>query len=306
MSHIEKAFKNIKDAKIKFISLVKNGANKRQFALKKSEDKNEISFDIIKAEKKDWSVVKGVVYEPEKFDTDGHKMSLEEIQKMAHYALKNGLSVDIEHNEKITSNPVVESYIVEKDEKIGNQIAKAGSWIVATEIIESDVKKSIDAGEINCFSMAGKAILEDIEKAESSKAFSSITKEFSDFVDLTMADTEMTEIQKQEDLKFNLGQFEIAMNEKIEKTFKIKKSDKENNMSEQITKNDIAQMIAEGIKANDEAKESNLAKSAEAKEREALTKRVDALTEELTKSKAGKDGAEDLEKSDKTETSGRW
>lgn len=301
----------IKDAKIKFLSLVNKGANKRTFAVKKSDDEKKLSFNIIKSEKKDWSVVKGVVYEPNVLDTHGHKMSAEEIQKMAHLALENGLSVDVEHNEKVTACPVVESYIVEKDEDLNGQIVKKGSWVAAVKVTDKEIKKAVDDGLINDFSMAGWAILEDIEKASLAEKFAgkeirNLAWSYAEIVDQTFRENLETD-ELIGNLETNLSQLQEMMSKEIDKmkTGNIKKSNKGAEMPE-LTEEKISEMIAkgvvEGIAKNEKTKEENLAKSADAKEISELKKTVELLKDKILKSDAGKDGGEDLKKSDEEST----
>ena len=96
MSKIAKSYE-ISDAKIMFVSLVDKAANKHKFLITKSQG-NEADFQtygrILKA---DSHYVTGIVYEPMTEDTDGNYMTEEEIEKAAHWYMKNAGDADIQH-----------------------------------------------------------------------------------------------------------------------------------------------------------------------------------------------------------------
>ena len=127
----------ISDAKISFVSLVDKAANKHQFLITKAEG-NQANIQtlgrIIKADS-DSHYVTGIVYEPMVEDTDGNYMTAAEIEKAAHWFMKNAGDADIQHCfSKAEGVEVVESYIAKCDMEIEDQPIKKGTWLMIMEI----------------------------------------------------------------------------------------------------------------------------------------------------------------------------
>lgn len=82
--------RELKNAKINFVSYVDKAANKKKFFMTKSSEpptfQKEVKL-IAKAEDEK-KLVYGVVYEPDIADAHGDFMTAEEIQKAAHGFLK--------------------------------------------------------------------------------------------------------------------------------------------------------------------------------------------------------------------------
>lgn len=158
----------ISDAKISFVSLVDKAANKHQFLITKAEG-NQANIRtlgrIIKADS-DSHFVTGIVYEPMVEDTDGNYMTAAEIEKAAHWFMKNAGDADIQHCfSKAEGVEVVESYIAKCDMEIEDQPIKKGTWLMTMEISDADVWDKIEKGEITGFSMGGtgKYSTEDVD-----------------------------------------------------------------------------------------------------------------------------------------------
>lgn len=178
MSQVEKAYA-ITDAKIGFVSLVNKAANKKTFLITKA-DEHSASFTtygrILKADT-DSHFVTGVVYEPMVEDSQGEYMTEEEITKAAHWFMKNGGDVDIQHCfKKCEGAEVVESYVAKCDMEIEGQEVKKGTWIMTMEITDPTVWEAIQKGDITGFSMGGAGVRSEedvdlpvIEKTEEPK-----------------------------------------------------------------------------------------------------------------------------------------
>ena len=107
--------------------------------------------------KADSHYVTGIVYEPMTEDTDGNYMTEEEIEKAAHWYMKNAGDADIQHCfEKAEGVEVVESFVAKSDMEIEGQQIKKGTWIMTMEVSDNTVWDSIEKGEITGFSMGGK------------------------------------------------------------------------------------------------------------------------------------------------------
>lgn len=150
--------REMKNARISFVSLVDKASNKKQFIMTKSED-GESTFQtfgkIIKSDA-EAHYVTGVVYAPLEEDTDGDFMTEEEITKAAHWFMKNGIGVDLQHNfEPLESAIVVESYVTKSDTEINGESIKQGTWLMTVEITDDEIFSAIEKGEITGFSMGG-------------------------------------------------------------------------------------------------------------------------------------------------------
>lgn len=178
MTQIEKAYA-ITDAKIGFVSLVDKAANKKTFLIKKADD-GSAAFTtygrILKTDTENHFVT-GIVYEPMVEDSQGNYMTEAEITKAAHWFMKNGGDVDLQHCfKKCDGADVVESYIAKCDMEIEGQEVKKGTWVMTMEITDANVWKSIQKGEITGFSMGGAGVyseedvdLSSVEKSDEPK-----------------------------------------------------------------------------------------------------------------------------------------
>ncbi len=175
MPQIAKAYA-ITDAKIGFVSLVDKAANKKTFLITKADD-GSAAFTtygrILKTDTENHFVT-GIVYEPMVEDSQGNYMTETEITKAAHWFMKNGGDVDLQHCfKKCEGAEVVESYIAKSDMEIEGQEVKKGTWVMTMEITDANVWKSIQKGEITGFSMGGAGVyseedvdLSSVEKSE--------------------------------------------------------------------------------------------------------------------------------------------
>lgn len=157
MQNIEKAYA-ISDAKISFVSLVDKAANKKQFLITKAagSSANFQSFGRILKTDDNSHFVTGVVYEPMAEDTDGNYMTAEEIEKAAHWFMKNDGDVDIQHCfEKAEGVDIVESFVAKNDMEIEGQKIAKGTWLMTMEVSNDAVWDAIIKGDITGFSMGG-------------------------------------------------------------------------------------------------------------------------------------------------------
>lgn len=193
----------ISNAKISFVSLVTKAANKKKFLIKKSEEEDDaqefVSFGKIIQKSEEGHLVTGIVYEPMTKDTDGNFMTAEEIEKTAHWYLKNGKNVDIQHcYEAAEGVDVVESFVTKSDTKIGEETVKTGTWIMTMEVRNDGIWKSIEKGEITGFSMGGFGAVSK-EESEIRKEEKSILEKIEDLFRKNKKEEmeEMEEIAKQ-------------------------------------------------------------------------------------------------------------
>jgi hypothetical protein len=107
-------------------------------------------------------LVYGIVYEPDKHDTQGDWTSAEEIEKAAHNFLPLALAkgnagwTDINHKDAVQDVEVVESYIAQSDFTFPtNESVKKGSWVLVARVNNPELRKSIEDGEITGYSLEG-------------------------------------------------------------------------------------------------------------------------------------------------------
>lgn len=170
------------DVQISFISLVDRPANKRTFLITKGDDKL-LECRILKADD-DRHVITSVVYEPMVKDAHDNFMTAEQIEKAAHWFLKNGNKVDFQHNfDPAEGCAVVESYIVPEDMEIGGEPVTKGTWVASIEVKNEELWDMVQKGEITGFSMGGigkyakeETDLDEINKSERRGLLSKIAK----------------------------------------------------------------------------------------------------------------------------------
>lgn len=119
---------------------------------------------IVKAEERPWQkIVHSVVYEPDVPDTDDDFMTAEDIEKMAHAAMKGGVLINHEHTPTDVGAHVVESYIAPADFTVHGPDGAAhairkGSWVMGLQVTNDETWGRILSGEYGGFSMEGSAL----------------------------------------------------------------------------------------------------------------------------------------------------
>jgi len=151
--------RQLSDVTITHVSYVRRGANKKQFFLAKSVCKQaDAEFKVRFLSKGDnvgeKRLLYGIVYEPDTEDTYGDFMTKEEIEKTAHEFLEHYRNIDTEHNLLAGAGVVVESYVAPVSLSIGDDVIKAGSWVLVTRASE-DIWEAWKNGEITGYSMFG-------------------------------------------------------------------------------------------------------------------------------------------------------
>ena len=164
--------RELKNLKVTFVSLVKEGANMKHFFLMKSdEDKDpdvKKEFDVYVDKESEKQVVYGVVYEPDVVDTQGDFMKADEIEKSAWEFMSDFRNIDVGHDFNPGQGIPVESSIAPADFEVGGHIIKKGSWVLATKV-NDDVWKEIKDGGITSYSLAG--VIRNEKKKSDDKNF---------------------------------------------------------------------------------------------------------------------------------------
>ena len=157
MSKVNKSYE-ITDARIQFVSLVDKAANKKKFLITKQEGASagfQTLGKILKVDA-DNHYVTGVVYEPNVADAHDNYMTEAEIEKAAHWFMKSGDKVDIQHSfEEVDGLTVVESWVAKSDSQIEGQDIAKGTWLMTVEISNNEVWEAVEKGELTGLSMGG-------------------------------------------------------------------------------------------------------------------------------------------------------
>lgn len=165
------------DVDVKAISLVKQGANRKRFFLKKEDEPFELPPSrLVKAD--DWSAVYCVVAEPDWEEKPGLGVedqsvldvwkSEDEIRRAAHKFMQNGALVNKLHETMDPFGTIVENYIAPMDFVVDNEVIRKGSWVVAIKPTEEG-KASIEAGEFEGVSIQGTGSREVAKQSETDK-----------------------------------------------------------------------------------------------------------------------------------------
>jgi hypothetical protein len=132
----------------------------------KKETKKEESSDkemLFKITKKDAAqqIVGGVVYEPNKVDSQGDFTDTEEITKtMYGFMEKYGEQpkrIKVMHKGAAKFFPILECFQPEHDTKKGGDTIKSGAWWMMIKVTDAGVWKEIESGVLTGFSIGGMA-----------------------------------------------------------------------------------------------------------------------------------------------------
>ncbi|MGG1245950.1 XkdF-like putative serine protease domain-containing protein [Bacillus spizizenii] len=209
--------RELRNAKISFVSYVDKAANQTEFFFTKSAGPPSFEKKVrlfTKSEQDEQKLVYGIVYEPDVPDAHGDFMTAEEIEKAAHGFLAEAREIDINHSFEGGTGVVVESYVAPDDFMIGSKQIAKGSWVLVTRASD-EVWEQIKAGIITGYSMAGTADVYEEEPVEKA-GFFSVFKQM--LADKTGKETE--EMRK-EDMKES---FEHALYPLLKRLERIEKN----------------------------------------------------------------------------------
>lgn len=177
--------REIIDADISFISLVKAGANQKIVIWKSAKQPGNLTLQkeikILKTDDEK-QMVFGIVYSPGEVDTDGDFATAAAIEKMAYNFMKNArtTNVDQQHDFVADEGFVAESWITKSgDPLFGDQ--PVGSWAVGIKVENQETWALVKSGEIQGLSMAGVAQTVPVQKKNGGvmkNAFETIIKFF--------------------------------------------------------------------------------------------------------------------------------
>lgn len=109
------------------------------------------------------SLEKGLVYGevliPDETDAQKEVVTAEEIEEAAHGFMRRGPKLDYRHKRLIEADDaqVVESWIAPVSFTWEGREIKEGTWLLAIKVMSESLRKEIETGELNAFSIKGLA-----------------------------------------------------------------------------------------------------------------------------------------------------
>jgi hypothetical protein len=143
---------------------------KAKFENVKNKKENESEFTryipICKVDN-DKQIIYGEVLVPEVIDAQGHKISVDEIEKACHWYMENSQKNKVMHKGNYIDSAIVENYIVPQDLEFVNPKGEKvnvtkGTWMMATKIYNQEIWKDIKEGRLNGYSIGALGILSEV------------------------------------------------------------------------------------------------------------------------------------------------
>ena len=104
-------------------------------------------------------LVYGVVMEPGTTDTQGDVLSAETIEAACHDFMRRYrqqvAKLGLGHRREARAVHIAESYLAPAEITIGEQTAKAGSWILVSKVQDDRLWEAIKSGQYTGYSMGG-------------------------------------------------------------------------------------------------------------------------------------------------------
>ena len=208
----------IKDLKVKLISLVNKGANNKTIIYKNENFSELLRVNFTKSSEE--GIVYGIVYAPDEVDSQGDFANKDEIKKAAYNFMREGCGyrVDVNHDMSPTNAYICESWIVKSKDEFFDEV---GAWAVGIKIEDESLKEMVKSGDITGLSMYGAGVVKN-------KSMPELIKEglTSFFKENFTKEKKMDKDVKNE----NLSGDEAAINEEIQK------ADKTADLTSQIQK----------------------------------------------------------------------
>lgn len=163
----------LSEVEVEAVALVKRGANRKTFFLRKETDALDLprpATPLLKAA--DWSVVYAIVAEPGWEEEAGRYgdnsvpdrwASEDEIRKAAHGFMRNGGLVNRMHQSLEPYGKVVENAVALADFEVEGQPIRKGSWYIAIEPT-AEGREAIERGEFTGVSIQGHGSRDLVEK----------------------------------------------------------------------------------------------------------------------------------------------
>jgi hypothetical protein len=153
----------LKALDVQWISLVKTPANALPLLLK---DANVKPFCVLKTDD-ERRMVYGIVYAPDRVDSQGDFADRFEIERAAHWFIKAHRSAQVDKNHAFEALPgayVAESWITRGDDGLFAEMVPH-AWAVGIKVEDEALWNAVKAGEYAGLSLAGHAEREPVDSA---------------------------------------------------------------------------------------------------------------------------------------------
>jgi hypothetical protein len=148
--------RELKNIRVRLISLVKEGANRKSLIYKGSE-MTEVAVIRLTKNDPELGVAYGIVYAPDEIDAQGDSASAEEIRKAAYEFIRwnSADAVDMHHDGRLRNDAFIcESWIVKTGDPF---FSETGAWAVGVRLESEELRNAVKSGEIGALSMYGEA-----------------------------------------------------------------------------------------------------------------------------------------------------
>lgn len=101
----------------------------------------------------------GVVLEPDTVDSQGDTISAEQIRLACHRYMENHANVGLQHQVFVNGKvKILENYLAPVDFTIGDQLIKAGTWLMAFRVLDDSIWAAVKEGLLNGLSIGGTGV----------------------------------------------------------------------------------------------------------------------------------------------------
>lgn len=98
----------------------------------------------------------GVVLEPDVVDAQNDTYSAKEIERAAHGYMTDFRNIGLQHKAFVNDRvKLVESYIAPVDFDLNGSTVKRGTWLIAVKVLDDQLWRKMQSGELTGFSIAG-------------------------------------------------------------------------------------------------------------------------------------------------------
>lgn len=183
-----KAKRRILKGHIQFLSLCPKGANTISTVYKADDGKDKnLSFSSLSKDMNEKGEIIACVYSPNLVDSQGDVASAEVIKQMAYDFAKEGVGIDIRHDNKPISKDqahVAESFIIQKNDPRyadmkdynGNPVDVTQGWGVVIKVEDDNLKNLYRTGQWGGISMGGFVFAESAGEKEDSALTKALTQ----------------------------------------------------------------------------------------------------------------------------------
>ena len=114
---------------------------------------------VVKPKDAEERYVLGIVLEPETVDAQKDIYSHAEVRQTAHKFMEKFQNIGLMHRTVINSRvKILESFLAPSDFKVGDQLVKQGTWLLAVRIKDDDLWKKVKTEGLTGFSIGGSAV----------------------------------------------------------------------------------------------------------------------------------------------------